>query len=313
MNKLFCRVILIWFIAIGVAVAQNVTLNSTVSKSEIYIGDRFEYEISVSYPDSSRIELPGVIGNLGTFEVKEHQVTEPISKDGLTTETWILNLSTFLSGEFVIPPQVVEFYQQNDTNKTILYTEPIKIKVLNRNTEDVTDIIDVEAVADMPLSRQTWIIIIVGSLVALTVIILIMLRIRRKTIAAVVLPPYEEAKKNLKVLQNRKLMETGAYKDHFFELTEILKLYISRRFGVDATEATTSELLERVTVISEIEGELKEMLPEFCEQTDLIKFAKMTLETDKNELLNQYVEEFVEQTKPPEGEAVDTKETEGES
>ncbi|MGL1901148.1 MAG: BatD family protein [Fibrobacterales bacterium] len=298
--KQYRIIMVLMLLCVGSLIAQEVTLNSTVSRSEIYIGDRFEYMITIAYPDSSVIELPGLIGNLGTFEVREHQVSESVSGKGVTTQKWTLLLSTFLSGEYVVPPQVVEFLPKGDTTKVQLFTEPIKITVLNRNSEDVTDILEVEGVVGAPMALQT-ILIIVGSICfALLVLIIVLIRRKRNKESAIVLPPYEEAKKQLNELKHRNLMETGAYKDHFFELTEILKHYISRRFNVDASEATTAELLERVTLISEIEGELKEALPQFCEKTDLIKFAKMTLDDTSNTMLNEYVEGFVEQTKPSE-------------
>jgi hypothetical protein len=300
MMKQCSTVLFLILLYAGVAVAQEVTLNSTVSKSEIYIGDRFEYVITVSYPDSSVIELPGLIGNLGTFEVRDQLVSEPQSAHGITTQEWRLNLSTFLSGEYVVPPQIVEFSPKGDTTKVQLFTEPIKITVLNRNADDVTDILEVEGVAAVPLSVEVILMISGGVLVVLILIIIVFVRRKKNKESAVVLPPYEEAKKQLGVLKHRNLIETGAYKDHFFELTEILKHYISRRFDVDASEATTAELLERVTVISEIEGELKEALPDFCEKTDLIKFAKMTLDESSNGMLNEYVDSFVEKTKPTE-------------
>ncbi|MGL1933782.1 MAG: BatD family protein [Fibrobacterales bacterium] len=293
-------ILFLMFLFVGSLVAQEVTLKSTVSRSEIYIGDRFEYVITVSYPDSSVIELPGLIGNLGTFEVREHQVSESVSAKGMSTQKWTLLLSTFLSGEYVVPPQIVEFSPKGDTAKVQLFTEPIKITVLNRNGEDITDILEVEGVATVPMALQTVLIIVGVVCVVLIILVVILMRRKRKREGAVVLPPYEEAKKQLVELKDRNLMETGAYKDHFFELTEILKHYISRRFSVDASEATTAELLERVTLISEIEGELKEALPQFCEKTDLIKFAKMTLDDTSNVMLNEYVEGFVEQTKPSE-------------
>ena len=273
--------------------AEGVEMKTKVDKSEIYLGDKLQYDIIITFPDSQFIELPGVLGNLGAFEVKEFEVSEPKKhKDG-KIQSWTFELSTFLSGDYVIPPQLVEVHQAGK-EAVKLYTEPVKIKVLTRNAEDVTDILDIEGPLNQPKDYTLYMII--GGAVLLLALIIYLVTSRK--VKYVYIPPDKEALINLQKLEEKSLLESGLYQQHYFELTNIFKTYVSKRFNVDAMESTSQELLNKVHSISEVKGKLDEDLNEFCQLTDLAKYAKRAMDDESNARMNDYVKSFVENTKP---------------
>ena len=87
----------------------------------------------------------------------------------------------------------------------------------------------------------------------------------------------------------------GNEKAYYTQLTDVLREYLERRFGFNAMEMTTSEIVDELLKIKDKESikELKEIL----EVADLVKFAKMhptMYENDRN-MLNAV--EFVNATK----------------
>lgn len=54
----------------------HVSVKSLTTASQVFVGDRFDYEISVTAPESASVDLPSFVGNLGNFEVKDLQHEE---------------------------------------------------------------------------------------------------------------------------------------------------------------------------------------------------------------------------------------------
>lgn len=111
------------------------------------------------------------------------------------------------------------------------------------------------------------------------------------------LPPYEEAILALNNLKNRQLWQNGQHKEYYSCLTDILRVYIERRFGINAVEMTSSEIMEQIKHNEEA-LQVKDQLSEVLEIADFVKFAKMQTLADDNEVAFQRTLNFVEQTKP---------------
>ena len=112
------------------------------------------------------------------------------------------------------------------------------------------------------------------------------------------LPPYEEAIEALTALKAASLWQNGQEKEYYTRLTDILRHYIDRRFGVNAMEMTTSQILALLTAI-EAKG-AKEELKKILDVADFVKFAKMKPLADENEQSYRLATEFLEKTKPVE-------------
>ena len=51
--------------------AFDLTVKANVDNAQVFIGDKFNYEIQVTAPENAIVDLPSFVGNLGSFEVKE--------------------------------------------------------------------------------------------------------------------------------------------------------------------------------------------------------------------------------------------------
>lgn len=111
------------------------------------------------------------------------------------------------------------------------------------------------------------------------------------------LPPYEEAMQALSILKSRNLWQNGQEKEYYTTLTDILRVYIDRRFGINAVEMTSTQIMDKIRQ-NEDAHIAKEQLNNVLEIADFVKFANMHTLADDNEIAFQRAVNFVEQTKP---------------
>ena len=111
------------------------------------------------------------------------------------------------------------------------------------------------------------------------------------------LPPYEEAVERLHMLKGMQLWQNGREKDYYTGLTDILREYIDRRFGVNAVEMTSSEIIDALKHNRETQL-VNDQLSEILAVADFVKFASQRPLADDNERSFQRAVNFVNATKP---------------
>lgn len=111
------------------------------------------------------------------------------------------------------------------------------------------------------------------------------------------LPPHQLAMKEIERIKTEKVWQKGRSKEYYTELTDTLRTYIQDRFGFNAMEMTSSEIIDK---LMEVEAKDIRDLKELFLTADLVKFAKhdpMMNENDSN-LLNAIA--FINDTKDEE-------------
>ena len=127
------------------------------------------------------------------------------------------------------------------------------------------------------------------------------------------MPPYEKALQELNQLRSEKLCEQGRERDFYTRLTDILRIYLQGRFGINAMEMTSTQI--RNTLQSNEETRLsKRHMEQVLEIADFVKFAKVRPLPDDNVRAFNSAMQFIEDTKPqpepePESESESEKET----
>ncbi len=284
--------------------AFPVSVKSSTTASQVFIGDRFEYQIEVNAPESALVELPAFVGNLGNFEVKDLLRDEDGEKSlpGQKKSIWKATLNTFVAGDFLIAPQEVQAVLGSDT--VIVKTDPVAIKVVSRTDGSEEDILEVEEPIDdsqMPL----WTRILLGILGALLFVALgwFLHRKLRSEKSFRMLPPYEEAVLALKKLRESQLLASGNQAEYFTSLSFIVRRYLERRFldGCSAEgilDATLSQLKSRIAHIPGLPEAYKQSLVELEKETYPVKFAKMKIGEDRVVFWEDWANRLVEDTKP---------------
>ena len=109
----------------------------------------------------------------------------------------------------------------------------------------------------------------------------------------------EQAIKELDEIKQQKLWQQGRSKEYYTLITDTLRKYIEERFGINAMEMTSGEILDLIRKNSEAQS-VYDNLRQILQLADFVKFAKMNPLPDENDLsmMNAYL--FVNQTKEEE-------------
>ena len=113
-----------------------------------------------------------------------------------------------------------------------------------------------------------------------------------------VISPWDEALSALSNLKERKLWEQGMEKEYFTELTDILRVYLFKRFGINAMEMTTRQIMD-IIYASDFKDK-KDYVRQILNVADFVKFAKVRpLPADSISAYDNAVK-FVKETIPQE-------------
>jgi hypothetical protein len=115
-------------------------------------------------------------------------------------------------------------------------------------------------------------------------------------------PPHVKAISELEALHNQKVWQNNRHKLYYSRLSDILRTYLDGRYDVGAMEMTTDEIMAAMErgLPAKNYADLKDIL----RTADLVKFAKLIPDGDRNDSLYYKAYYFVEDTKDiPEEEA----------
>jgi hypothetical protein len=125
--------------------------------------------------------------------------------------------------------------------------------------------------------------------------------------------PHQKAMREIEQLKADRMPTSEDQKAYYTRLTDTLRKYIEERFGFNAMEMTSSEIIERLQ-----QAEDKTMISELRElftTADLVKFAKYSTLINENDMNLVNAIQFINETKQenqPETERVEPKLTEQE-
>lgn len=108
--------------------------------------------------------------------------------------------------------------------------------------------------------------------------------------------PYESAMKALNDLKSKGLWEKGLEKEYFTRLTDILRIYLQRRFGINAMEMTSREIINSLNR-SDVKDK-RDYIRQILSVADFVKFAKVRPLPADNTAAFENAVRFVEETKP---------------
>lgn len=303
--------------------AQRVSVQATVQPSEILIGERALINLQVIAPKETEILFPvyqdSIVGGLEVLSMGNPDTT---ITDNVRTINMKYLVTSFDSTLYFVPSMPVsdgiDTIQSNSfglkvtapqlKDSTLAYLERMNSGQTDSIDFEQLQLNDIKPIQKLPFSWKDfldllWIPVIVLLLLAIVgAIIYFIIRKNKKGYFFTpppVLPPHVRAMKSLDKIKTEKIWQQERYKEFYTQLTDVLRRYISERYGVNSLEMTTGEILSTMRTKSE-EDSVYENLKQVLVIADLVKFAKHKPFTDENDLsmMNAYF--FVNQTKQEE-------------
>lgn len=265
---------------------KGIEIATSVDLAEMYIGDLLTYKVAITYDSTYKLEPPPLGANLGAFEVKDYiPDQETTLDDGRKRSETSFVLSTYTTGDYVIPALPVTFILPDSTRKVLL-AEPVPIRVLSMldkagtDSLGVQDILPLEDPYEFPPDYSKYYLwggIGLGVLL-LAVGFFFWRRLRKKEVQEDLRTPWEIAFERLAFLNenylaNERVASDGTYKEYYLELTEITRDYLARIYRVDVLEMTTDQFVEAFADI-DLPNDSFDRLSGFYKHADMVKFAR---------------------------------------
>ncbi len=135
-------------------------------------------------------------------------------------------------------------------------------------------------------------------LLLLAIGVIFYLRYRRRPSELIPEPPHEIAFSELDALRATDFADPEAVHRFHFALSEILRTYVEGRYGLNATDLTTDEILFAMPRFSELGKSDGQSLQRFLVDTDHVKFADHHPNEPEIEANYERALGFVEATQP---------------
>jgi hypothetical protein len=286
----------------------------TADRSQVTVGDKVTVTVTAVAREGIAVALPSKL-EVGRFELVERAEDPPGGQDignGRRTFRFRLVVTSYEPGELELPSLVLSWTDDQGEVRA-LQTRPLTLNV--RSVLPPDDAPDLDIAGALP-PREVWVedtrvsslLFGLGGLLGALLLLFGARRLVRRRRPAglaesaapvVVRDPGEVALERLAALRAAGGFEREGYRPFAFALAELVRAYLGGRFGFDALELTSTELLEalrqRAPHLLGPEAEL----PRFVEESDLIKFASAGGSLGLAEALIQMAERIVRLPVPP--------------
>jgi hypothetical protein len=302
--------LLVTLIVISHSRAQ-VKVNAVLDSSKIRIGEQTKLDIYVTYDanaaKSLKIEWPSFEDTItGKVEVVSRTPVDSTipnkTNPSIIQQHQQYIITAFDSGYFAIPP--FKFVVNGDTVNPVL-TEALFLEV-NTVKTDTTDatVKDIKPPFNEPFDWKWYLPIIYWSAAAIllvALIIFIILKLTKKKPEVIVerkpdVPPHILALAQLEKVKEEAVWKEGKTKEYYSAISDSVRLYIEGRFGIQALELTTDEIVQAFK--SQVVDPLsKEKLQQMLVLADFVKFAKQIPLEQEHSMALQNAFDFVNGTK----------------
>jgi len=290
-NKLFLLLVLQFFLA--PIFAQEITVTASTDTSDYMIGDQIQYSLIITMNKNVYIINPFFRDSLKNIDVIGINGPIPEETDNAKIVKYLCVLSRFDSAIVTIPPIKIEYRTKGDSTLKTILSNSVSFNVHRLDVNVQEEIKDIKPPVRL-FDYMFLIYIFIGLLIISILIYYFIYRKyfkKKKEQIAIKkeekLLSHQLALKKLDELDKQQLWQKGFIKDYHSRITDIIREYFEKQFGLPALERTTTESLNLLS--KHPQGrKVIDVTSEFLNNADLVKFAKFTpLESVNIEMMNQ--------------------------
>ncbi len=283
---------------------SQISIKTGVDKSTIHIGDYINYYILMTYDKNVKPILPAPGTELGQFDIKDYSVKDIKTSDKSETRQKMINykITTYFLGDFQIPSIEIG-YMDKDNIQNVVKTEPLTIQVvpIKRLPTDKDDIRDLKK--QISITNYFWLYLFIFILFIIGFYYFYQLYLKKKLMKVnltaeekiPILPEDEEAMQKIEELGKKDYLENNQLKQYYFELSEILRAYLHRRYTIYTLERTSYEIIYDLKKI--LNKEMVHEFEQFFNDTDMVKFAKYIPTSNEIKSIIPVALELIQKTK----------------
>lgn len=301
MKRIICIISLITCV---LCASAKVFVESKIDSIQILIGEQTGLTLSVTTGQGAHVTMP-------SFKPSEYitpgvEVLECSNADtskldnGLVRITRKYTLTSFDENLYYIPSMKVKVDGKEYQSKSLA----LKVLTVPVDTLHPEKFYPPKGVQDNPFlwsewEQAFWLSVIFVLVCVLTYYLWTRLKENKPVIAQVriikKIPPHQKALKEIERIKDDRMSVSEDQKAYYTLLTDVLRKYIKARFGFNAMEMTSSEIIDRL----QQDGDKKmiDELKELFTTADLVKFAKYSTLINENDTNLVNAVEFINTTK----------------
>ena len=268
------------------SVGQNVSIQARLDRPEIKIGERAAIDLTIRTDDLSRTRFYLLQDSTGTperYRVLSFGATDTIDiGKGVQEIKAQMIVTSFDSTLITLPPIVVE------TPSGQAMTKPLALNVISPEVDlsQPENIRPIVSPWDEPYTLMDILILIFTSWIfyavaGLLLIALLIYEYRNRAQYLQVVKPeilrpvsaLEQLKRKLEALGDARLETQEDFKRYYSEVTDGLRAYLGARYGFEAMERTTDEVIEKLHSRG-LGSEQTRHIEQVLMEASLVKFAK---------------------------------------
>jgi len=282
----------------------SVRIEAEADRKTVTVGDPITVTIRLIHPPDVRVTSFDPERFLGDLALLDRKAAEPRTlPDGGVQEARVLRVARYQIGASRIPSFEATFVDASG-NEGKVATAPVPFAVGSILAEGDTRPADIKNPAIMAVP-PTWAFILAAVALASLVAAWMWRRRSRRALPqaeAPAVPPrpaHEVAYAELERLLSSGLLESGRLKQFYIELVEILRRYLTARFGVDTFERTSAEILDALR-LARLPVKGMALTAEFFGACDMVKFAKYVPPPEETRATVERAYRLIDETRPRE-------------
>ncbi|MBR6276006.1 MAG: hypothetical protein IKR31_03620 [Prevotella sp.] len=288
----------------------QVTVEAAIDSIEMLIGEQVHVTVTVTMKEGAKVEFPVFKPTqqlISGVEVLKSQELGVKSQDnGFVNRSVLYTLTSFDDTLYYLPPFVVKVDGKPYESKSLA----LKVLGIEVDTTHVDQFFGPKDVQDNPFlwsdwSLMFWLSVLALLMMALAYYLYLRLRDNKPVITRIRivkrLLPHQKAMKEIEQIKADKMQNSEDPKEYYTRLTETLRKYIEDRYGFNAMEMTSSEIIERLEKAlandKNAADTMKAELRQLFTTADLVKFAKYSTMINENDANLVSAIDFINQTK----------------
>ena len=259
---------------------RSVSVSAGVDKARATIGEEINYKITVDFPENVEVFFPETQDKIGGLTVKDFAVSDNKSDEGRITRELSYVLETYKASSYIIPAFDIRYKEKlkPEAEVEVAKTPEIFVEVVTVLDADASDVRGIKPPVSLDkryLKLYIIIAIVIGVLILVAVVLHYIYHRKQRETESVPEPlsAHQIAYNDLESLRAMDLVSKGQIKEYYYRLSNIVRHYIENRFKLMAPDRTTEEFLVEMTVTGKLTGVHKELVGNFLEHCDMVKFA----------------------------------------